>query len=436
VQSTRFLYDDFTSLPMTDSLIFFQQLGMALLLGGLIGLEREKNRLKQKDLHEFGGLRTMALLSIYGFIVYELYGQAPLLFAVFTAGYFALLVAAYVMAARLNKNSGATTEVASIFVYLIGVLIGMGEPLIATVLSLTVLLLLYFKERLRDFAKRVEKEELYDTVKFIAIAFVVLPLLPNETFGPLDVLNPYTIWLVVVLISSISFVSYIGIKLLGSKKGIGMGGFLGGLISSTAVSMTFSQLSKKSRSIVNPFVFGILIAASAMFFRVILAVWVLNSALLDQLMVPLLSMGVTGFLLSLFFWLKKEKKTSLTEDQLSLDSPFQLLPALKFGLLFAALIFISKYASEYIGKEGLYLTAFISGAVDVDAITVSMANLSARGDISNALAVQSITIATLTNTFVKGGIVLFFASRAVGLRVLLSVLLIALSGVLSLVFFL
>ena len=250
---------------MSEQLLFLQNLGLALLLGSLIGLERERTR-HQEDVHEFGGIRTLSLISVLGYLVYSIFPDS-VFFYIITAGFLALLVASYVMASYIDKTNGATTEVAGLFTYFIGILMAKGDLLIAAVITLVVVLLLYFKKPLHDLAHRIEKEELYDTIKFIAVVFVVLPLLPDQTFGPLEVLNPYEIWLIVVLISTISFISYIAIKVVGPKRGIGVGGFLGGLTSSTAVSLSFSQLSKKSSKIVNPFVFGILIASSAMFLR-------------------------------------------------------------------------------------------------------------------------------------------------------------------------
>jgi len=401
---------------MTEQLFFLQNMGLALLLGTLIGLERERTRHKE-DVHEFGGIRTMGLISTLGYLIYSLF-PGSVLFPVLTGGFLALLVASYIMSSYQGHNSGATTEMAGFFAYLIGILMAMGESLYATVVTLVVLLLLYFKKPLHHLAHTLEKEELYDTLKFVAIVFVILPLLPNQHFGPLDVLNPYEIWLVVVLISSISFASYLAIKFLGPKKGIGAGGFLGGLISSTAVSMSFSQLSRKAPRVVNPFVFGILVACSAMFFRVLLTVSILNRELLSLLYVPMIAMGIAGFSLAAYYWFKKSGQPlkSFTEKDLNLKSPFQLRSAIQFGVLFAALLFVSKFAADYFGAQGVLLTAFLSGVFDVDAITVSMANLSEAGEITTTTGALAIMVAATMNTISKAFIVFFFGSKSVGWR--------------------
>lgn len=421
---------------MNGEFLFLENLFIALLLGGLIGLERERDR-SAENLHEFGGIRTMSLVSVLGYLVYYLFGSDQVLFSIFTAGFVALVVASYVVSSILNKSTGATTEVAAIFVYIVGLLMAMGESLYASVMTLLVLLLLYFKEALHAFAHRVEKVELYSTLKFIAVVFVVLPLLPNQTYGPLEVFNPYVVWLMVVFVSAISFVSYVAIKLIGPKKGVGLGGFLGGLISSTAVAMSFSQLSQKGKKLVNPFVFGIMIASCAMFFRILFEVSVLNPALLQVLLGPMLVMGCFGLLISIYFWFKRdgEKVGHVSDEQMNLSSPFQLKPALHFGIFFAILLFVAKFATVYFGDQGVYLTALISGLADVDAITVSMSNLAASNDISLMVGSLGIVIAAMTNTLVKGGIVAFLASDGVGKRVAASMSLIVLAGIVALFIF-
>ena len=375
----------------------------------------------------------MSLVSMFGYLVYELFSDKPIVFTTFVLGFWSLIVATYVVSSIQNKNAGATTEIAGVFVFLIGVLAGIGQLLFAATITLIVTLLLFFKGQLHSFAKGLEKEELYSTFKFIAVAFVILPLLPDRTIDPMMVINPNKIWFFVVLVSGISFLSYIAVKILGAKRGIGLGGFFGGLVSSTALTVTFSNLSKKSLKIINPFVFGILIASSAMFFRVLIEVLVLNRELLTDLLLPLGVMGVASLILALCFWFfDKNKKHEMDEKDLAIKSPLQLFTAMKFALLIVVLLIISKYATVHLGNSGLYLTAFFTGLVDVDALTISMANLSAAGDVKTTVAATTITIAVVTNTLVKAGIVFAFASRQVAKRVLLSVITITAIGVITL----
>ncbi len=413
---------------MTDILVFLRELGLTVFLGGLVGLERERNQ-ESSGARDFGGIRTMTLVAVFSYVLYAIFGRDPIVFAVFTSGFLALLVASYAFASYLNQSVGATREMSVLLVYLVGILMAKGEPVVASILTLLMVLLLHFRGALHGFARTIEKKEIYDALKFIAVTFIILPLLPNQTYGPLDVLNPHLIWLMVVLITSISFLSYIAIKAFGAKKGVGLSGFLGGLISSTAVSMSFANLSKKNSQIVNPLVFGILVAASAMFFRVLLEVSILNQDLLMHLYPPMLGMGVTGGVLALFFWLSDGGKLKTPDAKdFHMKSPYHFWPALQFGFLFALLLLLSKFMHISFGESGVYLTAFISGFVDVDAITVSMANLSLFNELDPHVAAAAITMATLSNTLVKGFIVLSFAAPSVGRRTFGSLLLILAVG--------
>lgn len=416
---------------MDANLQFLQNLVIALLLGSLIGVEREKDHHDNRhDNHEFGGIRTMSLVGMLGFLVYELFADNLVLLSVFTGAFLILLTVSYVISSLLNKNSGATTEIAAIFVYLTGLLVARGQLLFAASVTLVVVLLLYFKEKLHGFANKVAKIELYDAIKFIAVVFVVLPLLPNRNFGPLESINPYMIWLIVVLISGISFLSYVAVKMLGAKRGIALSGFFGGLISSTATSVSFSELSHKSKKIVNPLVAGILIACAGMFFRVLVEVAFVNRLILPDLLPSLLAMGFLGFLFAGYFWFvrKESADESYTDKDLNLKSPLQLGYAIQFALLLSALLFITTYVSKYYGNGGIYLTSFLTGLVDVDAIVVSMANLSLKGAVDQTTAVTAITLAVMTNTFSKALIVIFVASGKVGVKTMLSLLLVIAGG--------
>lgn len=421
---------------MDANIQFLQNLIVALLLGSLIGVEREKDHHEngESGKYEFGGIRTMSLVGMLGFLVYEIFGSNLVMLATFTGAFLLLLIASYVVSSTFNKNSGATTEIAAIFTYIMGILVANDQLLYATSVTLIVVLLLYFKEKLHDFAHHIEKNELYDAIKFIAVVFVILPILPNQTYDTFGVLNPYLIWFIVVLISTISFLSYVAIKVIGPKRGIGISGFLGGLISSTAVAISLAETSKKIKKIVNPFVVGILLASSTMFIRVLLEISFINPALFSTLIVPLSVMAVSGFLISAQFWFRDKDNAfnNYSDKDIKLKSPLQLSTAIQFALLLTGLLFVTAYVSKYYGTGGIYITSFLTGLLDVDAITVSMGNLSLKGEITSVVASTAISIAVMTNTLTKGLIVFFFASRSVGKRTILSMLFIVTAGLITL----
>lgn len=394
----------------------FQQLGVALALSSLIGLERERvYQLGHYD--DFAGVRTFALIGLLGALSYILSSYSTIIFALITAGFLALVIMAYFLTGRGSSSKGMTSEIASVLVYVIGILSGMEQYLLATVVALTVLSVLYFKDALHRWAKHLENREFVSTIQFMIIAFVVLPLLPNQSYGPYGFFNPYIVWLMIVFISGLSFLSYIAIKAFGAKRGISVTGFLAGFISSTALAFSFSAESKKNPSVINPYAFAVVIAGSAMFFRVLIEIYVLNSELAKSLFVPMISMGVAGILGAVFLLLKKEKvPENIGEKMIELKSPFSLKPALKFGFFFALVMFVSKFAASSIGNSGIYLTSFISGFMDVDAITVSMANMAKDGLMQKPAAI-SIIIAALTNTFSKAAIFFIFGNRKVALKI-------------------
>jgi uncharacterized membrane protein (DUF4010 family) len=398
----------------------FQQLGVALALASLIGLERERTyQLGHYD--DFAGVRTFALIGLLGSLSYILSSYSQIVFALITAGFLVLVVMAYFLTGRdsgnLSGGVGMTSEIAAVLVYVIGILSGMEQYLLATVVALTVLSVLYFKNVLHRWAKQLENREFVSTIQFMIIAFVVLPLLPNQSYGPYDFFNPYVVWLMIVFISGLSFLSYIAIKAFGAKRGISIIGFLAGFISSTALAFSFSAESKKNPSVVNPYAFAVTIAGSAMFFRVLIEIYVLNSELAGKLIIPMISMGVAGIIGACFLWLKKEKvPEDIGKRMLELKSPFSLKPALKFGILFAVVMLASKFAAAAIGDRGIYLTSFISGFMDVDAITVSMANMAKDGFMQKQ-AIIAIIIAALTNTFSKAAIFFIFGNRKVALKI-------------------
>lgn len=413
-------------------LALFFKLGTAFVLGGLIGLEREHYKQTRKQI-SFAGIRTFALIGLFGALTQVLGTTYESLLWVFSIGFFILVILAYLNTSLRNREVGATTEIASLIVFINGFLCGLEKYILATALTLLVLITLHLKNPLHRWAKRIKEKELISTIEFMVVAFIILPLLPNQGYGPWEIFNPYLIWLMVVFILGISFLSYIAIKAIGPKRGLGVSGFLGGLLSSTALTMSLSEQSKLNRKIINPYVLAVVIASSAMFFRILFEVLVLNRDLISHLIIPLATMGLVGILGTIFFWRKKEKHPEIQKEAFNLASPFKLKPALKFGAFFALILFASRASSEYFGSEGVYLTSFLAGLVDVDAITISMANL-ARNSLNHSVAVTGITLAAMTNTLAKGGIFLIFGNRKVGKNIALVFVLMTLAGAISLLF--
>lgn len=412
----------------------FQQLGIAVLLSALIGIERER-RFKGAASGSFAGMRTLTLVGLTGALSYILSAYSQAFFVLLGVGFFALLISSYIILTRKSRFSGATSEMAAVIVYLVGILCGMNQFVLATTITLLLFALLYFRDPLHAWANRLNDVELVSTVEFMIIAFVVLPILPDQFYGPFDFFNPYVVWLMVVLISGISFVSYIAVKLFGAKNGIGITGFFAGLVSSTALVFSFSAQSKKNHRVVNPYVIAILVASSAMFFRILATVAFVNSELLSHLYIPIFTMGIVGILSAIFFWFHGDHTDEEVNKKLiDVKNPFRLAPALKFGLFFALILLVTKVANLYFGSNGLYTASFISGIFDVDVIVLSVANLAKEG-LSFDVAITSIMIVSFVNTIAKGVLFLLFGNKLVAYRICISYLFMILSGVISLLLF-
>ena len=386
------------------------RLGAALGLGLLLGLERERKR--DAELL-FGGVRTFAMISLLGalgaFMEREM-GQGWLILAAFVA-LSALVIVSYATTAARGEV-GITTEVTALLAFIVGALCGWEQLGVASVATVVCLLLLTLKDFLHRLARRVELADVEATLTFAVISVIILPLLPNETFGPppLDVINPYKIWLMVVLIAGLNFLGYLLVKVLGNEHGFLLTGVLGGLVSSTAVTLSFSQRSRQEPAMSSAFVLAIVVAWTIMFLRVVLMVGLVNRALATSLALALGFMAAAGLLVSLFLW--RRSRTSETGMVSAGVNPFELSEAIKFGLLFGVVTVVAKAAETYLGATGLYLAGAVAGLTDVDAISLSMANLATTSPEIIKIAQRTIVIAVISNTLVKACMAAFMGAPA------------------------
>lgn len=385
-------------------------LGSALGLGMLIGLERQRTSGEQRS---FAGVRTFALVALFGATaahVGELTGMDWIVGLVFFS-ILALVVTSYRITAK-NGDIGATTEVSLLITFFVGCLCAWGEVGLAGAIAVVAMLLLALKSWLHNLAGRIESSDVEATLKFAIITLIILPLVPNTNFGPegLEVINPYKTWLMVVLIAGLNFVGYILVKVMGREHGFGITGLLGGLVSSTAVTLSFSQRSRSQPDMASVLALAILLAWTVMFFRVVVEVGVVNFQLAKTLVIGMLLMGVVSLLICVLLW-----RRGRSEEKAEVDSghnPFELGDAIKFGLLFAAVIFVASAAQAYFGDTGLYVAGALAGLTDVDAIALSMADLAKRNPASAGAAATTIVIAVISNTMVKCGMVIWLGAPA------------------------
>ena len=384
------------------------QFGVALGLGMLIGLERERTRGEERT---FAGVRTFSLVALLGATAVYVGEQSglPWIVGLVFLAVVALVVAAYHVTAQ-NGGIGATTEVSVLVTFLIGSMCAWNEVGVAGAVAVVTMLLLALKGWLHDLAKRIEPSDVEATLKFAIITLIVLPLLPNTNYGPpgLEVINPYKTWLMVVLIAGLNFFGYILVKVVGREHGLGITGLLGGLVSSTAVTLSFSQRSRVEPDLAPVLALAILLAWTVMFFRVVVEVGVVNPSLARDLALGMVLMGAVSLVICILLWRRGHSREKA--EVASGHNPFELGDAVKFGMLFAVVIFVASAAQVYFGNTGLYVAGALAGLTDVDAIALSMAQLAHQDPASSGAAARTIVIAVISNTMVKCGLAIWLGA--------------------------
>ena len=387
----------------------FLSLGVALAAGFLIGLEREQAQAPSPDQGSFlGGLRTFPLVALLGALS-MLLGQA-LSWGLPLVGFFGLLTLvaiSYADDVKKDRDRGLTSEAAILFTFLLGSLAtsgGVVEPasrraIVVAALAVVVTFLLSSKRRLHAIVDRVSRNDLYATVKFLIVVVIVLPLLPKDPVGPLDVIKPFNVGLMVVLIAGLSFVGYVSSRVWGGGRGLIVTALLGGLVSSTAVTLSFAGRARKEASLVPIAAVAIVSASAIMFGRILIEVVVVYRPLLTLLGIPLLAMAAAGLTVATLMY-RRASSPDVTGPEVPLSNPFELSAAVRFGLLYAGVQLATKAAQQYAGSSGMYAAAALAGVTDVDAITLSTSTL-AREGLEPRVASTTILIGAASNTIAK-----------------------------------
>jgi uncharacterized membrane protein (DUF4010 family) len=392
----------------------------ALLIGALLGIERERHKAEHDDL-TIGGLRTFILFTLIGALGgwLTLVLESPWILGAALLGALAPVMAGYVLSARTQPDAiGLTTELAAIAACLLGAMTTLGYRELAVGLGVMVAAVLAYKQPLHLIVHKLDRDDVYAGLRLLIATFIILPLLPDHPIDPWGALNPRSLWILVLLISSLSLVGYVATRLLGAHRGIPLTGLAGGLGSSTAVTLAFSRQSRDPAyaSAAPALASGILLAWTVMFVRVLVMVLVVNRSLLPLLVTPFVAMAVVT--LAFAWFLRGRDGTRGHAEGVPLKNPFSLTAAARFAAFFALVLLVVKIVQTSAPDRGVYLVAALAGTTDVDAITLSMSQY-ARGGIA-AIAAQAITIATLTNTAVKTVMVSVLGSAGVRKPVLIA----------------
>ncbi len=401
-------------MPEIDTTVV-QHFLIALAIGALVGVEREKQK-NTKSQTTFGGIRTFILFAQAGAVAAWLSQNlnTPWIFIGALAAVAGAVITGYILESHANPGQlGLTTELAAITVYLLGGAVMYGFAAFAVPLAILTTAVLAFKQPLHGLVKNLGTEDIYAGLQLLIATFIVLPLLPDKTIDPWQALNPYELWLLVVLISGLSLVGYIAVRWLGSARGTAVTGIAGGLVSSTAVSLSFARQSKSTAArgaSDSNLAAGVLLAWMVMFIRMIIIVSVINQELVARMLFPFASIALTcAILAGLYYRRGIAEQRPETQTRVALQNPFSLGAAVRFGLLFAVVLLIVRLTQVYLPAKGLYVVSALAGLTDVDAITLSMAKYADQSH-DLGLATGAITIAAISNTFTKCAFAVFLGS--------------------------
>jgi uncharacterized membrane protein (DUF4010 family) len=391
-------------------------LGLALALGLLVGLDRERVP------HNVAGLRTFGCIAVAGALSALVAGMQPDVGVGQGAWIVAaalLSTAALVVSARAGQGdrpperAGVTTEVATVVTFLVGVLCVTGPRAGAVVVAGALYILLHAKRPMRRFVRALTAKDLTAIAQFVLVGLVILPVLPDQGFGPYEVLNPRRIWWMVLLVVSLSLGAYVVYTVGGSRIGTPVAGILGGLISTTATTVTHARLARQpGREAASAAV--ILLASAVLYVRLLVLVAVAAPAILRVAAGPIATVGAAAAAVAIVAWVRMPRRRAALPDQ---RNPAQLLSAISFGAIYAAVLLVVAFAQDRLGTAGVYATSALGGLADLDAVTLSNAQLATAGSLGAAAAWKAIVLATIANGVTKVGIVLALGSRGLAFRV-------------------
>ena len=379
---------------------------VALAIGLLLGFERERSHKRTLP----AGSRSFALLSLLGAVA-ATFGP----WAVITglAGVTALMALAYFRTS--TEDPGTTTEIAAVVAFLLGAL-AYGRPGIAVALAVVVVGLLVSKSRIHRFARDIVTEvEMEDAIKFFVVAFVVLPLLPNQPMGPYGVLNPAKVWLLVVLLTGIGWLGYVGVRALGAERGLMVTGLAGGFVSASATTASMGRLSRTAG--VRAPLASALAASLATFVQLMIVIGYVDPAVLRRLWPPVLAAALVLFVVAGYVYrgARRDNHAAPAADGTPEGRPFALKPALLLAAVLVFALLVGRWGADVLGPRGAVLGAFGAGLADAHAGSVAAASLAAKGDISVSTALLAIAAALGSNLLVKCALAFSSGGRSFGL---------------------
>src|SRR5690554_3135233 len=398
---------DLVNLQLTQR-DFFIRLLVATGIGFLIGLEREHSALNNQQ-EAFAGTRTFVFVVLLGFLgAMSHFLFTPWIFLGILLAVVSLIAISYWVTSS-KGDIGGTTEFSALMAFILGALTFLGYMELSLMITVIAMVLLSSKGKLQTIIGKITEEEMYALIRFVVLALLILPFLPDQGMGPFGVINPQEIGWVIILTSGLGFLGYLLIKFLGHDRGILLTGIVGGLVSSTMVTWIFAKKSKEAPALSSQCATAILAASSIMIVRVLVWVFIFNMDLAPRLYFPVGIIFLAGIGVTLFFHFKKSSSDSV-DTSLPAGKPLNMQSALTFGIIYTLIILLVSYTNEYFGQSGMYISSVIAGLTDIDAITISVSKL-AGNSLSIDMAQNAIILATISNTLIKIGISLWAGSR-------------------------
>jgi uncharacterized membrane protein (DUF4010 family) len=387
----------------------FMDLLIALGIGLLVGLQKERMA------SPLAGLRTFALVSLLGALTALLGGQmgAWLIIAGLLAVTALMIMGNVMMMRQADADPGQATEAAVVLTFLVGALVVVGPREVAIALGATVAMLLHLREELKHWVARLSDDDVRAIMQFVVISLIVLPVLPDRTYGPYDVLNPRQIWLMVVLIVGLNLAGYAAFRVLGRRVGTTLAGVLGGVISSTATTMSYARLTRRSPDHTGAAITIVWIASGVVFVRILIEISAVAPGFLPVAAGPMAIM--LGFF-AVAAVLAVRTTTGKAESPLDPGNPSELKPAVLFGALYALVLFVIAAAQDVLGNVGLFAAAAFSGLTDIDAITLSTSQLVATDVVDEQTGWRLILVAALSNMLFKLGLASALGTPAMAKR--------------------
>lgn len=390
------------------TLRIFQELLIVIGIGLLVGLERENSKTKdQKDRVLFAGVRTYPIVALIGYL--SMYLSRELTIGVYLVT-FGMLFGFVILSYYLNSKEGsrgATTEFSLIATFLLASYVIYGYYLITVFLALLVTALLALKVSLHSAVLKLDRNDILSILLFIVISGLILPLLPNQDFGPYQALNPFKIGLVVTIFISLNFIAYFLHKFIGAQSSIITTGVFGGFASSTATAWYFSKVAGKSKEGGLTHTAAIVLASSIMFPRLLIWLLILNRSLFIELWIPVLLFSLLGFGIGIYLSRKSFKGDRMNGPKI--ENPINLKEAGIFTVLYILILLLVGFAQNNYGDMGIYYAAGISGLTGVDAIAVSISKYANTG-LSVGVATIALLIAAFANTLLKYALCLIFGN--------------------------